>query len=90
MTGPSRTDVAVALDPQLRRLLWHCRRGMKELDLLLERFVRATPLTGEDRRLLEALLARPDPLLAAYFLAGEAPEEPDLAHLVTRIRTYVA
>jgi antitoxin CptB len=80
----------VALDPQLRRLLWHCRRGMKELDLLFERFVRATPLTDEDRRLFEALLAQPDPLLAAYLLGGEVPEDPELARLVTRIRTYVA
>jgi len=63
---------------------------MKELDVLLERFVRTTALTGEERRLLEELLEVPDPLLAAYFLAGEVPEDADLARLVTRIRTYVA
>ena len=86
-TGPG---AAVALDPQLRRLRWRCRRGMKELDVLLARFVGATPLTGRDRQLLEGLLELPDPLLAAYFLWGEAPEDPELAGLVDRIRTYVA
>ena len=86
----ARAGVTVALDPQLGRLLWRCRRGMKELDVLLERFVRATALTAEDRRQLERLLARPDPLLAAYFLGGEVPVDPELARLVTRIRSYVA
>jgi succinate dehydrogenase flavin-adding protein (antitoxin of CptAB toxin-antitoxin module) len=63
---------------------------MKELDVLLGRFVGATSLTGRDRQLLEGLLEMPDPLLAAYFLWGEAPEDPELAGLVDRIRTYVA
>jgi antitoxin CptB len=88
--GEVRDEAGVVLDPQLRRLLWRCRRGMKELDVLLGRFVRATALTGEERRLLEGLLEVPDPLLAAYFLAGEVPGDPDQARLVDRIRTYVA
>ena len=88
--GCDTAGVTVALDPQLRRLLWRCRRGMKELDVLLGRFVRATSLDGRERQLLEGLLEMPDPLLAAYFLWGEAPEDPELAALVDRIRTYVA
>jgi succinate dehydrogenase flavin-adding protein (antitoxin of CptAB toxin-antitoxin module) len=63
---------------------------MKELDVLLGRFVGATSLNGRDRELLEELLEMPDPLLAGYFLWGEAPEDPELARLVDRIRTYVA
>jgi antitoxin CptB len=88
--GRDTAGVTVALDLQLRRLLWRCRRGMKELDVLLGRFVRATSLDGRERQLLEGLLEMPDPLLAAYFLWGEAPEDPELAALVDRIRTYVA
>ena len=88
--GHATAGVTVALDPQLRRLLWRCRRGMKELDVLLGRFVRATSLDGRERQLLEGLLEMPDPLLAAYFLWGEVPEDPELAVLVDRIRTYVA
>ena len=77
---------------ELRRTLWRCRRGMKELDVLLERFARgplvAAPPPERDR--FEALLSLPDPLLAAYFLGGEAPRDAALAALVRRIRTYVA
>ena len=75
------------LDPQTRALLWRCRRGMKELDVLLERYaLAALPRAGaSERRLLARLLDRPDPELAGYFLGGEVPAEPEMAALVTRI-----
>jgi antitoxin CptB len=74
------------------RILWRCRRGMKELDVLLERYARAghPQAAAAEQRHFEALLELPDPLLAGYFLAGEIPADPALARLVARIRTYVA
>ena len=74
------------------RLLWRCRRGMKELDLLLERFARAHlgRATPGERARFEALLSLPDPVLADYLLGGASPEGPEMAHLVRRIRAYVA
>ena len=77
------------MDPEARALLWRCRRGMKELDVLLERYAAAAlPQAGpEERRLLARLLDQPDPELAGYFLGGEAPPEPEMAALVTRIAT---
>jgi antitoxin CptB len=76
---------------QARRLLWRCRRGMKELDVLLERFVRGA-LAGNEVELdtFEELLALPDPLLAGYLLGGNTPPEAHLARLTAAIRTYVA
>ena len=75
------------MDTEARALLWRCRRGMKELDVLLERYAAAVlPGAGAaERRLLARLLDRPDPQLAGYFLGGEVPPEPELAALVTRI-----
>ena len=75
------------MDAEGRALLWRCRRGMKELDVLLERYATASlPGAGAaERRLLARLLDRPDPQLAGYFLGGEVPPEPELAALVTRI-----
>lgn len=77
------------MDTEARSLLWRCRRGMKELDVLLGRYAAAAlPQAGPaERRLLAQLLERPDPELAGYFLGGEAPPEPEMAALVTRIRT---
>jgi antitoxin CptB len=62
-------------DPSdLRRLRWRCRRGMKELDVLLERYLaQAFPTADVARREAFArLLELPDPELHAQ-IVGEAP-----------------
>jgi antitoxin CptB len=71
-----------------RRLLWHCRRGMKELDILLERFaLEALPhASPQERQAFTELLEHPDPVLAGYLLGGETPAEVHLAGVVRRIR----
>jgi antitoxin CptB len=73
---------------QSARLSWRCRRGMKELDVLLERLGvhRLTAAAAEDPAQLERLLELPDPLLYAYLLGGAEPEEAALAGLVGRLR----
>ena len=75
-------------DSHPRRLLWHCRRGMKELDVLLERFaLEELPGAGpQERKAFAELLGLPDPVLAAYLLSGEVPPEPHLAGVLNRIR----
>ena len=77
-----------ALDPQARRLLWRCRRGMKELDILLERFARETlPRASPDEyAVLAQLLALPDPVLAGCLLGGAPAPDATLAPLLERIR----
>ena len=77
---------------QLGRTLWRCRRGMKELDLLLERFGRRgfPQASLAERTLFEELLTLPDPELAGYLLGGVAPSDPQMAPLVEQIRAYVA
>jgi antitoxin CptB len=76
------------LDEEARRLLWRCRRGMKELDVLLERYVRShlPEATGDQRQTLSALLELPDPLLADYLFGHATAAEPRLAGLVAAIR----
>ena len=69
------------------RLRWRCRRGMKELDVLLERFARVLPReSAAEWRVFAELLELPDPLLAGYLLAGETPAEPHLAQAIGRMR----
>jgi antitoxin CptB len=77
------------MDREARELLWRCRRGMKELDVLLGRYAaaRLAQAGPDERRLLARLLERPDPELAGYFLGAEVPPEPEMAALVTRITT---
>ena len=70
-----------------RRLLWRCRRGMKELDLLLERYARGLKVdsSAAERDVFERLLELPDPQLAACLLGDDVPGDPDLAGIVLRI-----
>ena len=78
------------LDARWRRLHWRCRRGMRELDVLLTRYVKscaALPAAEGTRELalIEQLVELQDPQLQRYLLAGESPEDPELAALVARI-----
>jgi len=84
--GPATS--AAPADAQARRLYWNCRRGMKELDVLLERFAQQVlPSASDEERVTFAhLLALPDPVLAQYLLGGSPPPEAALARLVDRIR----
>ena len=74
-------------ESERRRLLWRCRRGMKELDLLLERYahlMRARASAAE-RGAFARLLDLSDPQLARYLLGQDVPRDPELAGLVRRI-----
>jgi antitoxin CptB len=74
-------------DLDRRRMLWRCRRGMKELDIILERYVRAShgQANPAERRAFAALLELPDPQLADYVFGHDVPADPDLARLARRI-----
>ena len=79
--------LADAAGAERRRLVWRCRRGMKELDVLLERYAQTLgpEMSGAERSARERLLGLPDPELAAYLLGHEAPGDPALARLVRQI-----
>ena len=70
----------------LGRLRWRCRRGMKELDVLLRRYVdeRFAAAPAAEQQAFERLLDVQDPLIYAYCL-GQAPAPPDLKSLIERI-----
>ena len=70
------------------RLRWRCRRGTRELDLMLERYLeRGWPRAGAaERAAFERLLDAPDPELHALLTGVAAPAEPELARLLARMR----
>jgi antitoxin CptB len=72
---------------ECRRLLWRCRRGMKELDVVLERYARAelSGMSSDERQAFESFLSLPDPLLLRYLLGYETPPNPELAQITKRI-----
>ena len=76
-------------DAELRRLRWRCRRGMRELDQLFERWLdrewRTSPT--EDREAFLRLLDSEDDRLWKWFLGHENPDDPGIDALVRRIRS---
>jgi antitoxin CptB len=73
----------IGLDFERRKLEWRCRRGMKELDILLLRYLRQrlSEPHGADRALFAEFLELPDPVIARYLIAGDIPEDERYASL---------
>jgi antitoxin CptB len=72
--------------PDLGKLRWRCRRGMKELDILLERYVEQgfSAASCAEQAAFQQLLETQDTVIYAYCLGQERP--PDhLAALIERI-----
>jgi antitoxin CptB len=58
-----------------KRLRWHCRRGMKELDQLLTAYLENNYETAseDDKAAFRALLELSDPELVGYLLQRRQP-----------------
>lgn len=71
------------------RLRWLCRRGTRELDLLLSGFLDHgwTEAPPSVRAAFERLLALQDPELYALLSGREQPSDPELADVIARIRS---
>ncbi|CAH12687.1 TPA: succinate dehydrogenase assembly factor 2 [Legionella pneumophila] len=69
------------------RLLWKCRRGMLELDLLLQKFIanEIDRLTENQLKAFDNLLTHNDPSLYAWLMGHEEPEK-ELLEIVSFIR----
>jgi len=74
------------------RLKWQCRRGMLELDLMLEAFVdKGLPsLNPSERNSFETLLGYPDQLLFDYLLGNGRPTDGEMMRVIERIRQSAA
>jgi len=74
-------------DPEFHRLRWRCRRGMRELDVLLERYLdERWPTAPAGRRAaFRALLELPDPELAALLLGKTVTPVSGITRLVAEI-----
>jgi antitoxin CptB len=74
------------MTPDLGQLRWRCRRGMKELDILLSRYVdqRFGAAPPEEQDAFRGLLEVQDPLIYDYCLGSLEPPH-HLAALIQRI-----
>jgi antitoxin CptB len=70
------------------RLLWQCRRGMLELDLMLMPFVQEQfeKLDSAEREALRKLLSYPDQQLLDILMGQGVPHDRDVANVAKQIR----
>lgn len=73
------------------KLLWRCRRGVKELDVLFTNFVESTydSLTDAEKQAFDKLLALEDPDILGFMLYNKKPTDSDVASIVEKIHTSV-
>jgi antitoxin CptB len=74
---------------ELGKLRWRCRRGMKELEVLLARYVEEQfcEASSAHQAAFRALLEAPDTVIYAYCLGGLNPPTALLSSLIERITT---
>jgi len=67
---------------------WQCRRGMLELDLLLNNFVdkKVNGLTLKQKAAFELLLSYPDQTLLDLLLGNSVSTDPSIATIVQQIQ----
>jgi len=76
-------------DAELKRLRWRCRRGMRELDQLLTRWLDRewTAASEAQREVFLRLLGSEDDRLWRWFLGHETAPDAALDSLIQHIRT---
>ena len=81
--------MSVADDAELRRLRWKCRRGMRELDQLLARYLeREWRQSSEtERAVFLRLLETEDDRLWHWFMGHANADDAEIQTLVERIRS---
>ncbi len=71
----------------LNKILWHCRRGTKELDKILNDFVESSygSLSDEEINLFTLLLQNEDPILNQWLFLNDEPKDQGMIEIVEKI-----
>ena len=69
------------------KLQWQCRRGMRELDILLERYLKNCYAESNDseKSVFQQLLTLSDPDLAGYLLRDVPHDDGLTSNVIARI-----
>lgn len=75
-------------EDRVKKLRWHSRRGMKELDVLFEAFLakNARALSEGAWPEFETLLGQEDDVLFDWISSRNLPEEPAMLTLIDTLR----
>ena len=82
---------AAHTEREIQRLRWQCRRGMLELDLLLNHFLDQgyAELDRDGRQAFERLLGMQDQILQDWLFGQAVPADAEIGALISRIQTAI-
>jgi len=85
---PKSDRLPAPMSIEAARLRWRCRRGMHELDAVLQAYLSQEygSLSEFDKSLFAAILDLPDPELYAYLAGRSQAPSPDFARIIAGIR----
>ena len=71
------------------RLLWRCRRGIKEMDIILQEFINVSyeQLNDEDKNAFSKLLDEQDLDILNWIMGKDKPINDRLANIINIIKT---
>ena len=71
------------------RLLWRCRRGIKEMDIILQEFINVSydHLNDEDKNAFSKLLDEQDLDILNWIIGKDKPANDRLANIINIIKT---
>ena len=71
------------------RILWRCRRGIKEMDIVLQDFIKDSydELNNENKSAFSKLLEEEDLDILNWILGKDKPEDAALIEIIKKIRS---
>jgi antitoxin CptB len=71
-------------DVEYRKIYWHSRRGMLELDLILIPFVEnhLRNISAEEQQFYVRFLEEEDNDMFSWFMRADVSQKPEIAHMV--------
>lgn len=70
------------------RLLWHCRRGIREMDILFREFIdqHYDQLNEDDKQSFSKLLDEADLDILNWIMGKDTPDSDELKRIISLIR----
>lgn len=82
----------MSYEPSLeeRKVIYRARRGLKELDIYFDPYVKEIYLHADDaeKQVFAYLVEQEDPDLLDWFMAVSEPEHPKVMQLIAKMKAY--
>lgn len=73
---------------ELSQMKWRCRRGIKELDIILSKYLEENynSASQDEQQAFREILYLEDPVLFSFLLDTEKPDNPEQIALINKLK----